>query len=132
MLQTENLFDILNLFVLHDLIVFRITDVEKLSSQWEDTVVITTYDTKTGNCKRLCRVSFRQDERTIGSLLSTGIVGIGQFREALEPIKRLATNFYPKERASPITSFTVGFLELLVCLSIRPIKNLVDDGRLLD
>lgn len=49
MLQAENLLDTLNLLVLHDLVVLGFSNVEELATKWEDTVVVTTDDTKTSD-----------------------------------------------------------------------------------
>ena len=131
-LETKNLLDVLNLLVLHDLVVLRVADVEKLSTQWEDTIVVPTNDTQSSNCKRLGGVSFRQDKRTVAGLPSTGIIGIRQLWKTLKPTRSLVVNSTPKKEALPVTPFAVSLLELLVRLTIRPIENLVNDGGLLD
>ena len=75
-LQTKNLLDILDLLVLHDLVVFSLANVQQLSTQREDTVVVATDDTKTRHSQGLGRVSFRQNESTVSSILRPSVVGV--------------------------------------------------------
>lgn len=86
MLQTENLLDVLDLLVLHDLVVLCFAYVEQLSTQRKNTIIITTDDTKTSNGEGLGRVSFRQDKGTVSGFPGTSIVRVGQLRKTLEPI----------------------------------------------
>ena len=52
-LQTENLLDVLNLLVLHDLIVFCFTYIKKFSTQREYSKIITPDNTQPSNGKSL-------------------------------------------------------------------------------
>ncbi len=84
MLQAKDFLDVLDLFVLHDLVVFCITHVQQLSSQWEDAVVVASDDTQTSDGQRFGGVSFGKDECTEFCLLRTGVVGIGQLGQAFQ------------------------------------------------
>ena len=132
MLQPKDLLDVLDLLILHDLIVLRLTNVEQLSSKWKDTIVVTTNDTKTCDRKGLGRVSFRQDECAVGCLPRSCVVCVGQFGETLEPTGQLTTIIGWEVNGLPIPPLAVSLLQLLVCLSVRPVKNLVNDRRFLD
>ena len=78
MLQTQDLLDVLNLLVLHDLVVASFPDVEQLAAQGEDAVVVATDDTETSDGERLGGVSFGQDERAVLRILRAGVVGVGE------------------------------------------------------
>ena len=77
-LQTQDLLDVLNLLVLHDLVVASFPDVEQLAAQGEDAVVVATDDTETSDGERLGGVSFGQDERAVLRILRAGVVGVGE------------------------------------------------------
>lgn len=48
-LQAENLLDILNLLVLHNLVMLSFAHVEQLSTKWEDPIVVAANDTQTSH-----------------------------------------------------------------------------------
>ena len=48
-LQPEDLLDVLDLLVLHDLVVLRVTDVKKLSTEREYTIVVSSNDREARN-----------------------------------------------------------------------------------
>jgi hypothetical protein len=77
----------------HNLLVDKLrsrslSDVEKLSSQREDTEVISTDDVQTGNGESLGRVSFRQDEGAVLALLRSGVVGVFELEDTGDPAWR--------------------------------------------
>ena len=82
MLQTKNLLDILDFFVLHNLVVLRVSNVKKFTTQREDTVVVTTDYRETSHSEGLGGISFCQDKGAVGGFASTGIVGIREFGKA--------------------------------------------------
>ena len=82
MLQTKNLLDILDFFVLHNLVVLRVSDVKEFTTQREDTVVVTTDYREASHGERLGGISFCQDKGTIRSFASAGIVSIREFGKA--------------------------------------------------
>ena len=57
-LQTHDLFDVLNFFVLHNLIVFGLADVKQFTTEWEDTEVISTDHSKSSNSEVFGGVTF--------------------------------------------------------------------------
>lgn len=76
MLKTHNFLDVLDFFVLHDLVMFGFSYIQQLSTQRKDTEIIASNDTKTSNCESLGRISFRQDEGTPVSIFCSSIVGV--------------------------------------------------------
>jgi len=46
MLETHNLLNILDLFVLHDLVMFRFSDIEKFTAQGEYAEIVSANNTK--------------------------------------------------------------------------------------
>jgi len=51
-LYTKNLNQILDLRVLHDLLVGCFSDIQKFTSQWENTIVVSTHDFNTSQSQR--------------------------------------------------------------------------------
>ena len=84
MLQSKDLFDVLDLFVLHDLVMLGFPYIQKFTTQREDTEVVTPNNTETSNCKGLGRITFGQDQRTVFGTTSAGIVGIGKLYQTDE------------------------------------------------
>lgn len=64
--QAEDLLDVWNFLVVHNLGVWRVAHVQHLSSEREYTIVISADDRKTTKDQVLCRVTFSQDQ---GALL---------------------------------------------------------------
>lgn len=54
----------------------RITDIQQLSSKWEDTVVVTANYTQTAYGKGLSRVPLSENEGALLGLLASSIVRI--------------------------------------------------------
>ena len=50
-LETHNLLNILNLFVLHDLVVFRFSNIEKFTAQGEYAEIVSADNTKASYCQ---------------------------------------------------------------------------------
>jgi hypothetical protein len=92
MLQAHDLLDILNFFVLHDLIVPSLANVQKLSAKWEHAKVITADDTKTSYGERFRRVTFCEDERAFFGMSCASVVCVRQLGEAQQPIKVRSTS----------------------------------------
>jgi hypothetical protein len=73
-LKAHNLLDILDLFVLHDLVVLRLAHIEQLAAQREDAKIITPDNTESGHGERLGGVSFGQYECALGRVAGSGVV----------------------------------------------------------
>lgn len=100
MRQTQNLLDVLDLLVLHDLVVTRLTDVQDLTAQRENSKVVSPDDVQTGDGKCLGGVSFREDESAVLGVLGTGIVSIGKFGKPSQSIK-IFSDAYQSEEKTP-------------------------------
>lgn len=85
MLETHNLLNILNLFVLHDLVVFRFSNIEKFAAQREHTEIVSANNTKASDGQGFGRVSFRKDQCAIFTMLCTSIVCVCKFSQPQEP-----------------------------------------------
>ena len=79
MLEAHNLLDILNLLVLHDLVVFRFSNIEKFAAQWEYTEIVSANNTKASDGQGFGRISFREDQCTISTMLCTSIIRVCKF-----------------------------------------------------
>jgi hypothetical protein len=84
-LEAHDLADVLNLSVAGELGGRRLADVEKLSTEREDTVLVPADDVKAGDGERLGRVSLGQDERAFLALWPARPVGVGQLEDAGNP-----------------------------------------------
>lgn len=116
-LEAKNLFDVLNLDVLHNLVMVRLANIEELSTQGEDTEVVTPLDgTKTRDCKSFGGVSFSEDERAPAGVAATGPVGVFEFGDA----------------ANTGALSTIRLLEKLVLFEASPAKNIFNNARLDD
>lgn len=82
MFETEDLSYVTDLCVLQDLVETRISDVEKFSSQREDTIVVSTNDSQSRDGQCLGRVSFREDQGTSLGISPSSIVGIFQLDDS--------------------------------------------------
>jgi hypothetical protein len=91
MLETENLLDVLNLDVFDDLVVTGLSDIEQLSTQGEDTVLVATNDSEAGDCECLGGVSFRQDQSAVLCIAPARIVCVFQLDDARDSGVRDAT-----------------------------------------
>ena len=66
----------LDLDVLDDLIVIGFSNIQQLSTEGKDTVIVTADDSETRHRESFGRVSFRQDKSTSLGVSSTSVVGI--------------------------------------------------------
>ena len=78
MLQSHNLLDVLNLFVLHDLIMARLAYIKQFTAQWKHTKVVSTNHTQSSHRERLGRVSFCKDQSAVPGIFRPSIVSVGQ------------------------------------------------------
>ncbi len=78
MLQPKNLLDILDLLVLHNLVVLRVSHIEQFTTKREHAVVVTTDDAETCDGERLGGITFGQDECAVCGLLCACVVGVGE------------------------------------------------------
>jgi hypothetical protein len=116
-LEAENLLDVLDLDVLQNLVVARLTNVEKLSTQREDTKLVTGRNgTDTGDGESLGGVTFGEDEGAARSLTTTSPVGVLELGDT----------------TNTSALGTVSLLELLVLLEASDRKDVVDNARLGD
>ena len=88
-LKTHNLLDILDLFVLHNLIVLRLTHVEKLAAQREDTKIVTPDNTKSSHGERLGGVSFGQYKRAVRRVACSSVVCVRELGDTSKTVERL-------------------------------------------
>ncbi|SRR5216684_5923934 len=88
-LKTHNLLDILDLFILHNLIVLRLAYVEKLAAQREDAKVVTPDHTKSSHGERLGGITFGQYERALGCVARSGIVCICELGDTRKAVKKM-------------------------------------------
>ena len=86
MLQSHDLLDVLDLFVLHNLIVLCFADVEQFSAKREHAKIVTSHDTKSSDSQGFGRVSLRQDKGTTLRVSCPGIVGVGQLGHASKTV----------------------------------------------
>ena len=86
MLQAHNLLDVLDFFVLHDLVMSSLANVEQFAAKGEDAKIVTTNNTKTSNSESLGRVSFGEDESAIFRMFRSSVVGVRQFGQTKEPM----------------------------------------------
>lgn len=87
-LQTHDLFDRLNLLILHNLIMLRLAHIQQLSSQREDTEIVSPDDGESTNGKGFGGISFGENEGTISCVLASGIVGVGEFGHTGESVSK--------------------------------------------
>lgn len=96
--RTENLLDSLDLNVLEQRLSSRLTDVEKLSSEGEDSKVVTTDDRDTTDCESLGGVSFGEDEGAFVSLLGSCVVGVFELDESRDSEVLVVSKAYMEAR----------------------------------
>lgn len=116
-LQTQNLLDVLDFLVLHDLVVACLTDVEELTTKREDAESVTALNcTDAGHCHRLGGVSFRQDQSALARVAATRPVCVIKLGD------------------SPDTGTlrSVGLLHGLVLLELGESEDILDDAGLGD
>ena len=110
-LETENLFDMLDFDVLDNLVVTGLSYVEKLSSEREYSILVSTDNTQPRHGESLGRVSFRQDESAPLGVSPTGIVGVFELHNSRD--------------SGPLRP--VGLLQDLILLEPGPAQDIVDD-----
>jgi hypothetical protein len=88
-LKTHDFLDILDLLILHDLIVLRLTHVEKFPAQREDAKVVTADDTKSSHSEGLGRVSFGQNKRALRCLTRSSVVCVGKLCDTSKTAENL-------------------------------------------
>lgn len=76
MFQTKNLLDVRYFHVLDDRIVRRISHIQKLTTQWEYSVIVSADHAQTRDRKCFGGVSFSEDKGTLVSLSSSSVVGV--------------------------------------------------------
>ena len=109
--EAEDLLDVVNLGVVHDLIVACVTNVEKLTAEREDAVSIATDDGETGHRECLRRVTLGEDEGAVLGVAAARVVGVIELGNAGEPGSLLAVRLF----------------HLLALLEGRPGEDLLDD-----
>lgn len=114
-LQTQDLLDVLDLLVLHDLVVARLADIEQLTAKREDTEAITALDgTDAGHGHRLGGVSFGEDESALACVSPTRPVRVVELRNS----------------SKTGTLSTIGLLHRLVLLELGESKDILHNARL--
>ena len=76
MLQPQDLLDVLNLLILHDLVMPRLAHVEDFTAQRKDAKVVAADHVQASDSERLGGISFRQNECAVLRVLRPGIVGV--------------------------------------------------------
>jgi len=111
MLKTHNLLNVLDLIIVHDLLVSSIADIQQLTLEWEDTVVITANNTETTHGKSLGGITLSEDEGTLGGISATGIVGVVKLDNAID---------------TPLL-LTIILFELSIRLELCPVEDVISD-----
>ena len=127
--QSKDFLDMGQLDIFGDLIVTGFSHVEQFSSQGENTVVVSTDHSQTGDGESFGRVSFRQDQSASLSVSSSSVVGIFQLDDTGDTAMSahgITQDYEPKSFIS------VGLLQDLVLLEFGPAQDIVDDTRFSD
>jgi hypothetical protein len=127
--QPENFLDVGQLDVFCDLIVTGFSHVKQFSTQGENTVVVSTDHSQTGDGESFGGVSFRKNQGTSLSVPSSRVVGIFQLDDTgntAMSAHSLTQDYQPKSFIS------VGLLQDLVLLELGPAQDIVDDTRFSD
>ena len=83
--QAQDLLDVRNLRVVHDLVVRRVSDVEKLAAKRKHAVAVSSNNRQTGNSQRLRGVPFCQNERAVLRVTPPRVVRVVQLWNPREP-----------------------------------------------
>ena len=83
--QTENLLDVRDLGVVHDLVVRRVAHVQELAAQREDAVAVAADHGEAGDGERLGGVALGEDQSAVLGVAPAGVVGVVQLGNAGEP-----------------------------------------------
>jgi len=76
MLQAQDLFDVGKLGVAEDLLVRRLSHVQRFTLQREDAITVTPDNTETRNSHGFRRISFRQDQGAVLPVFPASLVGV--------------------------------------------------------
>lgn len=76
MRQTHNLFDILDLGILHDLVMCCLSNIQQFTSKREHAKVVTPNYSETSLSESLGGVSFRQNQSAVYRFLPASVVRI--------------------------------------------------------
>ena len=112
--------DFLNILdlVLHDLIVLRLTHVQELAAQREDTKVVAPNYAKTGHRERLGGVTFGQNERALGCSACPRIVRVRKLGDASETAKEVSNRIFDSTRVAYRLRFVPSVL-LISCSALN-------------
>ena len=80
-LQSENLYHHLDALITRNLIYLLRVDIQDLTTQRVDSVAVAADDAQTGNGKRLCTLSLREDESAVTGIATSSIIRIIQVRD---------------------------------------------------
>lgn len=133
-LQPHNLLNILNLLILHDLVVLRLSYIQDLAPQWEDAEIVAPDDAESGDGERFGGVAFGEDECAFGGVFGAGVVRVGELGHAYQPkvIVSLASGKKGGGDGGPGTLRPVGLLDLLLGLELSPVQHPLNHRRLID
>ncbi len=90
MLETQDLFDVLDLDILDDLIMSGLSNIKQLASQGEDAVIITADDAQAGDSECFGRVSLGEDESAELSVTTSRVIRVFELDDARDPARRLS------------------------------------------
>lgn len=62
--DSKNFNQRVDLSIVHELLVTAFSNVQHFTTQWKNSVTITSNDPEPGNCQRFCGISFCEDECT--------------------------------------------------------------------
>lgn len=83
--QSQDLQESLHLRVVHDLSVSSPSNVQHFATQWKYAITVSTNHAQSSDRQGLRRITFRQNESAIASLLRTCIIRIFELPETLKP-----------------------------------------------
>jgi hypothetical protein len=118
-LETEDLPDVLDLDVFHNLVVTGLAYVEELAPKWKDAIVVTTDDAEAGDGKGLGRVSFCQDEGAVFGVATPSIVRVFELDYARDSAVNGDKSMTCLDRLAPS-----NFLRIWSCLNLAQLRTL--------
>mmetsp|Transcript_36679 Transcript_36679/g.57266 ORF Transcript_36679/g.57266 Transcript_36679/m.57266 type:complete len:285 (+) Transcript_36679:1658-2512(+) len=114
--EPQDLDDVLDLLVVHDLLVRGLAHVQRLALEGEDAVEVAAHDGQAGDGQRLGRVALREDERALVPAARAREVRVVQLRHARQ-LAQLPAG---------------GLLQLLALLELGPAEDGLHERRALE
>ncbi len=115
-LKPHDLHDVLNFFILHNLSVVRLTNIQRFAFERENTVRVTANNGESTYSKGFGTIPFREDQRAEFSLCSSSQICIFEFGDA-----------------SQLGTFGTALLfQLIALLELCPRQNIFNDSTFLN